>query len=76
MAFKDWKEGEARVKAHIVLSSGASLNLYLPHLTPEQGEIISTLLVEILVNRSVTLLWTDRKTGEVRKMSASGTYTS
>jgi len=51
--FKDWKEGEARIKAEVISPDGAKIELYIPHLTPGQGKQAIVLLSRLAAGQNV-----------------------
>jgi len=59
--FKNWAEGEARVKAEIVSPQGAKLDYYMPHLTAMAGEAVVVLLSRISAGLPVRVVWNDTK---------------
>lgn len=51
--FKDWKEGEARIKAQIISPEGTKMEMYIPHLTPGEGKQAVVLLSRLMCRQPV-----------------------
>jgi hypothetical protein len=63
--FKDWKEGEARIKAHVVTPQGGTMDLYMPRCSAQEGLATVVLLSRICGHLPVKIEYVDEKTGEV-----------
>lgn len=71
--FKDWKPGEYRITAEVITPEGNKIEMYIPHVTEHEGGLTTTCLVQVLLHRSMTLIYIDSDLGqEIEYSSVDG----
>ena len=53
--FKDWKEGEYRIKFEVITAKGGVLKMYIPFLSEKTGDAVSALMIRILHHADATV---------------------
>ena len=64
--FKDWKEGEYRLKAELVTTTGAKLEYNIPHLSREAGAAAIAFLDCYMVRNPVIVEFEDQSGERLR----------
>ena len=59
--FKDWKEGEYRIKFEVITAKGSRLEMYIPFLSEKTGGAVTALMIKVLQRAKATVSYSAHK---------------